>query len=341
MASPTTLTQFPALGVYVNRMALRQAKPYLAYSKFGLKNTIPLNSSKTIKFRRFNKLATSETAPVVEGVPPNSVQMAPTDITITLTQYGNWVEFSDLANWNNEVSVDENAVKTVSLQMTETIENVYRDGLMSGTQFGRLTDDTGTIGAGAMSTVAGAINPKALDKVTRSLEANVADYYEGQVSAGKNIGTVAVRNSYISIVSQDNKYDLDNATLFAAGTYVSAANYGSYDGVLDNEIGAYRNIRFILTQLCKVTLAGGAAIGATGLKGSVNIDVYDVLIFGKDAYTTVNYGAGDATKITRVNATPSVADPLGQKNIVGWKALIGSGILNDGWIYRMSCGAKA
>ena len=55
-----------------------------------------------------------------------------TTVTLTLSQYGNLFRVSDQAEWINEVSVDTELMARNSENMAQTIETVYRDGIMGG-----------------------------------------------------------------------------------------------------------------------------------------------------------------------------------------------------------------
>ena len=89
MAGYTTKTQIPdEVNVFYDRTLLEAAKPLLVHTKFGQVKDIPANSgTNTIKFRRYDRLATN-TTPLTEGTTPAGTQLAVTDITADVLQYG-------------------------------------------------------------------------------------------------------------------------------------------------------------------------------------------------------------------------------------------------------------
>ncbi|MEI6478596.1 MAG: N4-gp56 family major capsid protein, partial [bacterium] len=331
----TTSSTLSALTQYIQRKGLAVADPNLVIGEYGLKNSIPQKNSKTMAFRRYERISpttgkdASTIKSLVEGTIPTDTQPTITTVTLTLSQYGNLFRVSDQAEWINEVSVDTELMARNSENMAQTIETVYRDGIMAGSAFGRLTDSIGTIGAGARTTVAGKINAVALDKVARILKGADAKFYTEQVDATTKIATQAVRKSYIAVTHPDVEFDLESVP-----DYVPAANYSSNSGLLKGEVGSYRNIRFVTSTLSKIFPDSGATKAGTKSTTGTDSDTYATLIFGKEAYTVVDLASAANIFYTPASSQDH-ANPLGQWFSLGWKAMCGSVILNDAWIYRL------
>ena len=68
--------------------------------------SLPTKSSETIKFRRYTNLAAA-TTPLTEGVTPAGSQLAVTDITAAVVQYGDFVTLTDKI----QMHVEDNVVK--------------------------------------------------------------------------------------------------------------------------------------------------------------------------------------------------------------------------------------
>lgn len=339
--SVATTSNYAALSSYIEKAGLAVAEPKLLYAKFGKKLSIPQKSSKVIKFRRYEKIAPTDgktaasVKSLVEGQVPSETNPSVTDYTLTLSQYGNLMRFSDQAAWVNEVSVDTELMKRNSENMQETLDAIYRDGLMAGSNFGRLTDSIGTIGAGARTTVAGIVNGPALDKVVRILEAADAKYYAGGVAGSNKVGTAPVRPGFVCLVHPDNKFDLEKIP-----GYKSTSDYGSQEGLLDGEIGSYKNIRFVMSTRAKIFADSGASVSGTkSTTGSIN-DVYALIVIGQEAYACVDLASSAEIKYVPASSADH-ANPLGQYSSLGWKAMAGSIILNDSWLYRLEVAASA
>jgi N4-gp56 family major capsid protein len=325
----------------VNRAALEVGMPYLCHAKWGKKYTIPQGNKGTLNLERFEKLSTTESTPIVEGVPPSSMAFSTTKVSISLTQLGSWTEWTDMLQWYHELDIDMNVVKRVTEQMMETGDKFTRDQVLSGvTGFYQATDDAGAYGTGALTTVAGSANPVLFNKVIRDLANNLAKYIEGPIAASTKVSTYGIRDSFIAIVDPAIRYDLETTSIWAAGTYRAKNEYGDTSQALEGEIGSYKHVRFIETTFVKNTAGGGAATAGKAQTGGNN-DVHSILVFGQDAYGTVNFGAGNATKVTKKNAEVSVADQLGQKHLVSWKSLNGAGVLNTAWIRKVNVAVQA
>ena len=342
MAVATT-SNYANIASYVSRKGLEVAKPNLIYNAYGEQYSIPQKSSKTIKFRRYERFSPTtgrDNASVrilVEGTVPSDSIATVTDLSLTLSQYGFLTRWSEVAEWTTEVSVDQNLMDRNSQNMAETVDCVTRDAIQAGTNVFRLTDAVGGVSGAARANVAARINAAALDKAIRNLEQSDAKYFKEMVSASTKIGTSGVRPSYIMHIHPDVKYDLEQVPGFKA-----LPDYGGYSDIMLGEVGNYKNIRFVMSTFAKVFSDSGVAVGATGCKSTsaVNIDVYSCTAVGKNAYGVVNLASAAEIKYTPHTAVDH-SNPLGQWASLGWKAMCGALILNDNWILRFECGASA
>lgn len=342
----TTTSTIAPINAYINRKGLSVAQPLCCYATYGEQYTIPAKNSKTIKFRRFERIAplTGATAPdgttpsriLVEGVVPDNTAPTITDVTIATAQLGQYFQYSDLAEWINEVDVDENLMKRNSENMAQTMDAYYRENIMAGTNVAYLADDIGGLGAN-QAAVNGRLNGPALAKVVRDLENANALVMRQMVKASGDIGSNAIRPAYIGITNAYGRFDLDGIT-----GYTSVERYGHVDGLLDGEIGAYKSIRFVSTTQAKNFGGVGNTSPASGLLASGGKTVvFGLVVVGKEAYATVKLGPNSGEVIYIPASQRDKADPLGQYTTLGWKATCGSGILNDSWMKRIEHGVSA
>ena len=77
----------PRSAAFIQRDLLKRAQPYLVFEKFGQAKPLPKNETKSMKFRRYERILKDTTA-LVEGVTPDAVKMTYTDVTATIVQYG-------------------------------------------------------------------------------------------------------------------------------------------------------------------------------------------------------------------------------------------------------------
>lgn len=341
MAVLTSSTATP-LSSYIETTGLEVAKPKLLHGKFGKKITIPQKHSKTLKLRRWEKIAPTTGASaasaklLVEGVVATETNPAPTDYSLTLSQYGNLMRWTEQSEWINEVSVDTEFMKRNSENMAEVLDQVVRDGILTGTQFGRLTDSIGTIGAGARTTVTGLVNGPALDKVTTVLESLDARYITGGIKASGGVGTSSVRPGFVALIHPHVKLDVQKIP-----GYKSTSDYGSQEGLLDGEVGAYNNIRFVMSTRAKIYQDSGGTPSGTRSTGASLNDVYPILVIADDAFVSVDLASSASVKYNPHTNLDSTANALGQVATLGWTAMAGSLITNDSWIYRLEVAASS
>lgn len=332
------------LSSYVHRKSLDVAKPNLPHEALGLQTPIPEKNSKVIKFRRYEKLAPTAGSTLgtikllVEGSTPTTTQPTLTDVTITLSQYGNLLQWTDVASWINEVDVDESLLARNAENLAETRDVIVRDGIMGGTNVFRNTDNVGGVSGAALVNVAGVINQRMLDKVIRNLKGSNAEFYKSIVGASTAVGTSGIRPSYVGIIHTDVEYDLEQVQ-----GYKSISDYPSQGGQFPGEVGCYKNLRFVTSTLAKVTPDVGVLVATiAGMKSTTgtNNDVYSCLFLGKNAFAVASLASSTAIKYIPASQVDHY-NALGQWHSLSWKTMIASGILNQNWILRAEVLASA
>ncbi|MFC0268573.1 N4-gp56 family major capsid protein [Kushneria aurantia] len=111
---------------------LSHAEPILVLSKFGQSKPLPKNKADTVKFRRPVPFP-AQTTPLAEGVTPTARQMAYEDVTVTIKQWGDVVEITDVVDDLAEDPVLSDASQLCGEQASETIELQTWGALRAGT----------------------------------------------------------------------------------------------------------------------------------------------------------------------------------------------------------------
>lgn len=317
MAS-TTSTQIPAgVSAFYDRNLLENATPALVHDKYGQTRSIPKNNSKSTKFRRYNALAVA-TTPLTEGVTPASTQLAVTDVTATLVQYGAFATLTDIVSLVTEDSVIKEATDVLGQQAGETLDVIYRDILNAGTSV-IYAGATVTSTIDTRAEVASAPSVADLNMVIKTLKGQNAKKFTNMIQGSAKVNTYPIRPAYMAIAHTDKVAEYENLT-----GWKSVEEYASQGEVDMNEAGAFKNLRFMETTNAKVFTGEGAG----------SVDVYSTLVFGKDAYGIVGL-RGNRNIETVVKPLGSGEDPLNQRATVGWKALATAKILNDAFMVRL------
>jgi N4-gp56 family major capsid protein len=192
----------------------------------------------------------------------------------------------------------------------------------------------------AITSVNGALTGGRLEVVSRSLSANRAPMIYEASSGSPNAGTTPVEASYICFAHTDCKPDIRRLPGVTLYHQVGGGKKGL------RELFAYWNdICFVLSPEFTPRLAAGAAIGSTGMKsvGGVSVDVYDYLVFGREALGKCNLkgmesaeGMG-ALELNVLNKADK-SDQTNKRRIVSvrwWDAPI---ILDQNRVFSIQCG---
>jgi N4-gp56 family major capsid protein len=314
----------PAIQAYYDRNLLERAVPADVHGRFGQVRPIKMRSGNQIKFRRYEALPLVTTA-LTEGATPAGNDLTVTDVTATLAQYGSFVTVTDMVDMTNQDPVLTEAGTVLGEQGGTTVDAVRRDVLVAGTN---VIYSNGTTRAGLKAP----LDHIALRTAIRALNRQNAKFVRDMVSATNGVGTQPIRAAYIGLVHPDTE-----AVLEAITGYIPVSSYSSAMKAEDDEVGAYRNIRFFRSTNCKVWPNVGLAIGTDGQisTGGVNNDVYATLIIGANAYGVCPLAGQAMQNIVKPLGSAGTSDPLNQRATSGWKATTTTKILNDAWMIRI------
>lgn len=325
----TTTTSFPSPeNVYFDKRLLKIAEPKLVHSRPLARRPLPTGSTKTINWRRLTKLAVA-TAPLVEGHPPTGKTMAKTDITVSIAQYGDYVPVSDL----EQVTLTHPVLRAVSqllgIQGGETIDTLDREELNAGTSVlrgGAVSLRTDLLG------VAHKVDSSILDRAIRLLAQNSAEWFTKVLKAGSQVSTYGIRPAYIAITHPHVLFTLETLP-----GWHDVVEYSSAGNVMEGEVGAYKNLRFLCTPLSKVWTDAGGSKGTNDVKSTTGTaaDVYSILCFGTEAAATVPLGGQTLQNIIKPLGSAGTGDPLNQVGTSGWKYTGARKILNDNYMVRI------
>lgn len=329
MANPTLYGDIsPRTAAYVAVELLKRGLPYLCLEKFGQSKPIPANNTTSIKFRRYNALALA-TTPLTEGVTPTAKKLTKTDVTATLSQYGDLVEITDIVYDTHEDPVLKEATAIIGEQAAQTIETIRFGVLKAGTNVFYANDD----GTPLRTEVISPVSLTVQRKVTRALKRQNALPITSIVKSSANYGTESILPAYVALGHTDLEADIRGMSKFT-----DAKDYGSTQP-MEAEIGSCESARYILSNIFTAWADAGANKGSMISTSAVKADVYPILYIARDAYGLVALKGKYAITPMVINPTPSKSDPLGQRGSVSWKTLQTAVILNDAWMARLECAA--
>lgn len=319
---------------------IKHAIPVEVLAKTANQLQIPPNKSDTLALRSWVPYGATaaqpnqwtvqaENAITAEGVTPDADTLVPRDVTFVLEQFMVLYSITDKAYDLFEDDLTA-ATKEQVGERTGLIKEMYLYGKMKAAT-------TKFYGGTAVVTRAGVnatITASLLGKIDRSLKANHSNRMVPILEASQNFGTSSVSQAWIIFHHTDLDWDVAQLPGFT-----KVADYASRKMICEYETGSFMNFRFVSSPELVPYLGAGAAIGATGLKGTTNVDVYPMLCIAKDSYASVALrGMNAVTPIMLMPGKQDKNDPGGQRGYVGSKWYDAAGILNQGWIHVAEVG---
>ena len=275
----------------------------------------------SVIFTIFSELAVAST-PLTETSDVDAVAMADSNVTVTLTEYGNTINTTAKLRGTSFLDVDAAAANLIGYNAGNSIDTVVREVLAGGSNVvyggGGSSDETSRTAIEAEDI----IEANDIRKVTAALRgANVSPW----------------SGYYIGFIHPDVSYDLrretGNASWNAPHVNMDTAN------IYMGEIGTFESVRFIETPRTKVRANASNGAGAAG-----NIDVYDTYIMGRQALAKAYSFVDGNGPVPSVRRGP-VVDSLMRFNPIGWYWLGGYGLFRQASLRRIesasSIGANA
>lgn len=292
--------------VYYDRRLIARALPTLLYAKFGQRRGIPKGNGKTIEFRKFASLGVSKTA-LTEGSPPAGQSLSVSAITATIAQYGDVIFFSDLVSTVSFDPILEETTDLLSEQSAESIDEIVRDALMLGTNV-QLWDGSRAARINIAST--DILNVAAVRRAVLTLNLARASKINGDFQA---------------IIHPRQAHDLMGTTEWLQAQQYAAAR-GDSNRIFEGSLGSLYGVRFWVSD--KAPFVADVGAGST-------VDVYQALFFGANAFGIVDLAGHNLQSIYKPLGSAGAADPLNQKQSMGWKVAFTTRILSDEFMVRV------
>lgn len=290
MANPNTnLTStvgFPnAIKIYYDKMLLDRLEKSLHFDQFGDKKKLPKNEGNEIKWTRYTNFA-ANTTPLSEGVTPDGLTLASTQISATPVQYGDYVTLSDFLQAEAIDPVIENALDVLSYRAALSLDTIIRNTLHNAV--------TNQFAAGVANEAAVAANMTA-SEVRKA------------VFALKKNDVRPIGSDYVLLIHPAQSFDLQSES--GTGAWLDLNKYTTTGPLYKGEIGKLYGARAVESSNVQI------AVGA----GALGVDVYRAYLFGKGAYGIVELASNNLKMISKQLGSAGADDPLDQRATVGYK----------------------
>lgn len=330
MAAHTYGDISPAVAASASVEMLKRGQPTLVIQQFGQAKPLGRNQTNTQKFRRYERLSAA-TTPLTEGVTPTGSSPTNTDYSVTLAQYGDYLELTDVIQDLHTDPVLQEFSGMLGEQAALTVEMIAFGVLKAGTTLYRANGS-------ARTDINTPLTLNLQRKAVRGLKRQYARPFTKKISSSPAFGTENVLPSFIGLAH----VDLEN-TIRGLSGFQDVKDYGPGANMYEGEIGAVENVRYITSTVIESWADGGGAKAGSGTTmvstSGTNADVYPVLYLSPDAFGTVPLKGSNAISPSVVNPKPVAGDPLGQRGSVGWKTYFATVILNQAWMARVECAA--
>lgn len=309
-----------------DKRLIQRYRAETVYCRYGQMASIGRRQGKAISFRGMASIYPAGTAgsgsnasapaALTEGTFPAAIQGTWIEIQATISQYGQVMRFSDLAEEQSIDDIVPETTENLSESMKDALDLLTRDVLMAGTnvQYASIAATRGGasgVGSGMF------LNLAELREAIRTLKRN-------------NVPPIA-GNKYVAIGHVNTTYDLQDDP-----NITNIYQFGASERRQDELFGdAFEDLPFGIRW---VETTNARIFSSAGLSA---MDVYGTLVMGRGGYGVIDLAALPARIITKDRGSSGISDPLDQVATVGWKAAHAAVILKQEAVVRIEHGTSA
>lgn len=305
---------------FYDRSMLSRARASQVFYPFSFMTAIPKQGGNSVSWRRLEAFSLATTA-ITEGVAPASAGMSVTEVTATVSQYGNFATITDQLYWMGIDDLLAEGSTAMGQNGGESIDSVIGTALGNGTNIVYATGSTkGGIGAGNPITAA------LIRTGNETLEvANAVKFGSGPEDKDLGVG------GYVLFVHPHQVYDIYNDSEIKNALQYSAMTNSNDSKIWTGHIASFYGTEIFKSTLCPVFTAAGSA-GA---------NVYGAILIAKEAFACLDIaGLGKFQMITQdFGSGGATSDPLQQAASMGWKAFQAPTVLNQNFMAVILTGA--
>ena len=320
MAAPGTSTTtasglITSIDKYFDSLLITALDPMTRFMQFGMRRPLPQNSGKIVVWNRPVRLGLGYE--LTEGYPISAVkQLSTTNISATISQFGDTVNISDLVQLTSVANARKMATERLAAQAAETLDTVIKLAILDkpgGTLIDATVRHLVKGSTSAFFTTSQYVVEAASDPRLQASDIRKAVFYLKSVNVPTFDGT-----NYIGIIHPNAEEDVMSDT-----KWESFHQYTTPENIYRGEIGRLYGVRFVESTMAPVSAgsSNGIALSIAG----VSQLAYGTVIFGKEFYGVTEIDGGIKTYLVE---GADKLDPLNQTTLAGWKANFISRILN-------------
>ena len=359
---------------YYDRAGVKAANRVNIYGQFADRKSMPKKMGKTFKISKFlhmydrtlddaefaakgflsaRSIADVNTAlsnaSLAEGAGAvNKRSLQKITMETSLARYGEMIDYTDEVDLFSEDAIQVRYREELGELANSRMEDLIQLDMLS----------TGTVLYAGSATAIGEIDQDSvvsydlIRKSVRKLVRNRAKKNTSIVTGSTKIDTQTVAKAYYAIIGANVKGDLETLTRgnvtdngMTEFVYIPAHKYASAATLVEGEVGAMHEVRFIESEAAVVYAGQGA--DATGYTGTLSVsggkfDVFPILFPTQGAFATV--GLKGQGKIKFNSKSPEVvenANPYGTNGFFSYNFFYAGIILEEEKLLKVLVAASA
>lgn len=251
---------------YIAQKTLLIALKRLAVYQICDKVPMPKNNSRTFQYTRYERLVLPQ-AKLSEGITPGDTQMSISTVQAVMDQWGAVIPISDVAIDSVKHPVLQKAIDLAAHQAQELVDRECVKVALSGANV--YYPNTATVARSGIAST-DYVTSKVIGRVVSVMR----DYGAMPYDEGEDL--------YVGIVDSYTNDDIS-----VDQTFVDAAKYGQIKKLLVNEIGEWKGVRWVRSNVIPyIGLLTGASAATSATAGSLaNSTQYDAVVTVVDAKT--------------------------------------------------------
>lgn len=285
---------------------LDNTRDQMIFGQLGMKQTLPAHEGTSIEWTRWQTLGRIHK--LKEAVIPTGKKMGIVAITVSISQYGDYVAISDLSKKHGVHPIVLGAEEELSASYALTYEELIRNTLCGGTNIlfcDAYNGDTFVSTPTSEAALQSALGSSYKCNVTGRMLAKAATQLKKTAKMKKYEG-----NYYVAVIHPDVAEDLR----INDAAWIDAHKYSAAEEIFNGEIGRMHGIRFVESNLAPVIKSAGQSYAT-----------FKTLIFAKDAFAIVDPEGGNMQMI--IEDETKAGGPLHQFGTVGVKGSMACKIL--------------
>lgn len=301
---------------FYEKQLLMRALPAFHYIGYGRKKAIPRRGGNSLEWRRLER-PVAATSALTEGTPPAVTQTTWANVVATVSQYGAYVQVSDVAMQQSIDDVVGEHIDMFGEHMADSLDRVARAVLVSGTNV-QYADSATSRGA---LTTGNRLDEAEIRNALRNLKRRNAKPL-------RSLG-----GKFAMITAPDATYDMMSDTTVQS-VLQNAGVRGDSNPYFSGEQFDYLGVRIFETTNVPVVSGGGLSLAAA-------VHIFQTMMIGEEFYGESEFGFDTMEIVVKAVGSGGTSDPLNQFGTIGWKAAYTAEILNNAFGQRIEHATSA